>query len=324
VENPAPEIYLVEKKDVGKRLDVFLAEVTGLTRSQIGKIIVQGQVKVGGKVVVKAGYKLRLQENVTFTPPRPQEPELTPEPIPLDVLYEDEHLIVINKSPGLVVHPAPGHFQGTLVHALLYHCPNLSGIGGVKRPGIVHRLDKDTSGVLVVAKDDQSHQGLSHQFKERMVKKQYVALVFGIPTESQGKIDFSLGRHPKNRKKFSIHTKKPRMAVTLWQLKEKFAYASLLLCEPKTGRTHQIRVHLAAIGHPILGDPIYFRKSRLNQIKSKTLRTLLWQAPRLMLHAWRLEFVHPVNQKIMAFEAPLPSDMLRFIQQLRSQRGNHV
>lgn len=319
-----PEIYLIEEKDAGKRLDIFLAAVTGLSRSQIEKIIAQGQVKVNDKVVTKAGYKLKGEEKIVFTPPCPQALELTPEPIPLDVLYEDEHLIVINKSPGLVVHPAPGHFRGTLVHALLYHCPHLSGIGGVKRPGIVHRLDKDTSGVLVVAKDDQTHQGLSHQFKERVVKKQYLALVFGIPTRSQGKIDFSLGRHPKDRKKISIHTKKPRIAVTLWQLKEKFPYAALLLCEPKTGRTHQIRVHLNAIGHPILGDPIYFRKSKLNQIKSKSLRTLLGQAPRLMLHAWRLEFVHPITQKNMAFEAPLPSDMVTFIQQLRSQKENHA
>ncbi|MDL1970332.1 MAG: RluA family pseudouridine synthase [Candidatus Desulfofervidaceae bacterium] len=319
-----PEVYFIEEKDAGKRLDVFLATVTGLTRSQIGKIIDQAQVKVNDKVVTKAGYKLKLQEKVAFIPPLLQALELTPEPIPLDILYEDEHLIVVNKSPGLVVHPAPGHFQGTLVHALLYHCPNLSGIGGVKRPGIVHRLDKDTSGVLVVAKDDQTHQGLSHQFKERVVKKQYLALVFGIPTRSQGKIDFSLGRHPKDRKKISIRTKKPRIAVTLWQLKEEFSSASLLLCEPKTGRTHQIRVHLAVIGHPILGDPIYFRKSKLNQIKSKSLRTLLWQVPRLMLHAWRLEFMHPVTQKNMTFEAPLPSDMVTFIQQLRSQKENHA
>ncbi|HEC49722.1 MAG TPA: RluA family pseudouridine synthase, partial [Candidatus Desulfofervidus auxilii] len=199
--------FFCSSNHVGKRLDIFLTELTGLTRSQIKKAIVQGLVKVNDKIVTKANYKLKGKERVVFSPLPPVELDITPEPIPLDIIYEDEDLVVLNKPPGLVVHPAPGHLKGTLVHALLYHCNHLSGIGGVKRPGIVHRLDKDTSGLMLVAKNDVAHQELSQQFKERIIKKQYLALVFEIPKEKTGVIDFSLGRHPKERKKISIKTK---------------------------------------------------------------------------------------------------------------------
>jgi len=311
------QIHIVEEKDAAKRLDVFLAEVTGITRSQIQKAITEGLVKIDERVVSKANYRLKPGQKIVFVPPIPQESELNPEAIPLDILYEDKHLIVVNKAAGMVVHPAPGHEQGTLVHALLHHCQDLSGIGGVKRPGIVHRLDKDTSGVLLVAKNDVAHLELSRQFKERLIEKEYLCLVLGVPEKGKGVIDFPIGRHPTDRKKFSIHTQKPRDALTLWELKEAFSYCSLLLCQPKTGRTHQIRVHLTAIGHPILGDPLYLRKSRLSKIPDKAMRALLKQTPRLMLHAWRVRFTHPISGERMEFVAPLPEDMTVFIEKIK-------
>ena len=309
--------FFCSSNHVGKRLDIFLTELTGLTRSQIKKAIDQGRVEVNDKIVTKANYKLKGKERVVFSPLPPGELDITPEPIPLDIIYEDEDLVVLNKPPGLVVHPAPGHLKGTLVHALLYHCNHLSGIGGVKRPGIVHRLDKDTSGLMLVAKNDVAHQELSQQFKERIIKKQYLALVFEIPKGKTGVIDFSLGRHPKERKKISIKTKNPRSALTSWQRKETFPHSALLLCEPQTGRTHQIRVHLSSIGHPILGDPIYFRKSKIKQIPLKKVRQIFQQIPRPMLHSWQIEFIHPGIREKMKFEAPLPADMKEVINSLK-------
>jgi len=314
---PNLQIYIVEEKDAAKRLDVFLAEVTGITRSQIQKAITEGLVKIDERIVSKANYRLRPGQKIVFVPPILQESELNPEAIPLEILYEDKHLIVVNKPAGMVVHPAPGHEQGTLVHALLHHCQDLSGIGGVRRPGIVHRLDKDTSGVLLVAKNDAAHLELSRQFKERLIEKEYLCLVLGIPETRKGIIDFPIGRHPTDRKKFSVYTKKPRDALTLWELKEAFSYCSLLLCQPKTGRTHQIRVHLTAIGRPILGDPLYLRKSRLSKIPDKDIRALLKQTPRLMLHAWRVRFTHPISGEKMEFVAPLPEDMTVFTEKIK-------
>ena len=309
--------FFCSSNHVGKRLDIFLTELTGLKRSQIKKAIDQGRVEVNDKIVTKTHYKLKEKDRVVFSPLPPVELDMTPEPIPLDILYQDEDIVVLNKPPGMVVHPAPGHLKGTLVHALLYHCNHLSGIGGVKRPGIVHRLDKDTSGLMVVAKNDVAHQELSQQFKERIIKKQYLALVFEIPKEKTGVIDFSLGRHPKERKKISIKTKKPRSALTSWQIKKRLPHSALLLCEPQTGRTHQIRVHLSSIGHPILGDPIYFRKSKIKQIPSKKVRQIFQQIPRLMLHSWQLQFIHPITKEDMKFEAPLPADMKEVINSLK-------
>jgi len=311
------KVYKCDAESGGKRLDIFLTQLTGLTRSQVQKAIEQGKVKVNDKFITKASYKIKEGEIITFSPPDIEVPKLKPEPVPLEILYEDEYLIVINKPSGLVVHPAPGHYHGTLVHGLLYHCPSLMGVGSEKRPGIVHRLDKETSGVLIVAKNNNVHQHLSWQFKERMIKKKYLALVFGVPQRKRGEINLSIGRHPKDRKKISIHTKKPRFAFTYWELKEVFPYSALLLCEPKTGRTHQIRVHLCAIGHPILGDSLYFRKSKLNQIKFESIRNIFRKVPRLMLHASSIEFLHPVINKKMKFEATLPHDMQEFINSLK-------
>ncbi len=311
------QTYTVTVKNEHKRLDLFLAEVSGIARSQIQRAIREGLVKVDDKVVLKPNYRLKNNQSVFFTPLPPEESKLEPEDIPLDILFEDEHIIVVNKPSGLVVHPAPGHFTGTLVHALLNHCHDLSGIGGVKRPGIVHRLDKDTSGVLLVAKHDKAHLDLSEQFKNRIIQKQYLCVVLGQPNQTWGEVNFPIGRHPTNRKKFSIHTKTPREALTLWRLREGYKYCSLLLCLPKTGRTHQIRVHLTAIGHPIIGDPLYLKKSRLGKIEDKKVRLILKQTPRLMLHAWRISFIHPISGKEMQFEAPIPDDMKKLIQEIK-------
>ncbi|HDM25013.1 MAG TPA: RluA family pseudouridine synthase [Thermoplasmatales archaeon] len=301
----------------GKRIDVFLKELTGLSRSQIQRAIHQKRVKVNQITVIKSSYRLKEGDIIIFSSPQNEPITLEPEPIPLEIVYEDEHLIVLNKPSGMVVHPAPGHYKSTLVHGLLYHCPELMGVGSEKRPGIVHRLDKETSGVLVVAKTSIAHQCLSLQFKERIVEKEYLALVFGVPTRKKGEIGLSVGRHPKDRKRISIHTKKPRFALTYWELKEVFPFTALLLCKPKTGRTHQIRVHLCAIGHPILGDSLYFRKSKLNEIKSKPVRDFLRRTPRLMLHALSIKFMHPVTGEKKKFEAPLPHDMYEFMQTLK-------
>jgi 23S rRNA pseudouridine1911/1915/1917 synthase len=241
------------------------------------------------------------------------------EPLPLDILYEDPHLLVVNKAAGLVVHPAAGHASGTLVHGILYHCPDLEGIGAEKRPGIVHRLDKDTSGIMVVAKNARAHDDLSRQFKARSIEKHYLALVVGSPKADNGRIDLPIGRHPVERKKMSARSRRGREALTLWQVRERFIGATLIDVELKTGRTHQIRVHCQAMGFPILGDPIYGRKGAAKQI---TAGNPAWQAvfqsaARQMLHAHRLGFKHPADDRPLSFEAPLPADMADLLEKLR-------
>jgi len=214
-----------------------------------------------------------------------------------------------------VVHPAPGHHSGTLVNALLYHCPKLNGIGGALRPGIVHRLDKDTSGVLVVAKNDSTHIHLSKQFRSRQVKKKYLALVYGKLESDSGSVSFPIGRHPVDRKKMSTNSRKSREAETTWQIRERFEAASLIEVNLKTGRTHQIRVHCAAIRHPVVGDKVYGpRKRGKNIIYDKNL---IESIPRQMLHAWRIELTHPKTEEMVSFEAPIPSDMQTLITVLR-------
>ncbi|MBU4186274.1 MAG: RluA family pseudouridine synthase, partial [Proteobacteria bacterium] len=241
----------------------------------------------------------------------PPEPVLSePEPHDIDILYEDTHIIIINKEPGLVVHPAPGHNKGTLVNRLLYHCPELEGIGGKLRPGIVHRLDKDTSGTMVVAKNDAAHINLAAQFKSRKIKKIYLALVHGVVKSESGSISLPIGRHPSDRKKISTVSRKSRSAKTFWKVIERFNGATFLELDLKTGRTHQIRVHCAAINHPIVGDPVYGGK--------KAAKKLPTSVPRQMLHAWQLEFTHPATGEVMSFESPIPQDMEKVIEMLRN------
>ncbi|OAG28631.1 RluA family pseudouridine synthase [Thermodesulfatator autotrophicus] len=296
--------------DEGKRLDSFLAEkIPEITRSQAKKLIESRHVKVNENIVEKPKYKIKADEKIEVIVPAPKPLEIKPEKeVPFEILYEDKHLAVINKPPGVVVHPGAGHYEGTLVHGLLARLKDLSGIGGELRPGIVHRLDKDTSGLLVVAKDDPTHQALTQMFKDRQVKKVYLALVHGVPRLAAGKIEKPIGRHPVNRQKMSVHAKSGREAITFYRIREKFSKAALLEVEPKTGRTHQIRVHLAFIGYPIVGDELY-GGARPHGPKAR----------RQMLHAFRLEFKHPVTGEDLAFEAPLPEDFEELLNELRQK-----
>ncbi|QTA91804.1 RluA family pseudouridine synthase [Desulfonema magnum] len=307
----------VTEHDAGKRADTIVASyVSGCSRTLAAALILRGEIRVQG-AVKKPGYKLKAGDEIRGHIPPPEPVPFEPEPIGLDILYEDGHLIVINKPPGLVVHPAPGHYTGTLVNALLYHCPDLEGIGGKLRPGIVHRLDKDTSGALVVAKNADAQECLASQFKSREVKKTYLALVHGEPRTDSGVILLPIGRHPVHRKKMSTFSKKGRAAETSWKIRERFQEAALLKIRLKTGRTHQIRVHCAAIHHPVIGDDVYCTRKRGKNLP-KNLSLLIQSAPRQMLHAWHLEFTHPVTEKKMCFESPLPNDMDSLLNALRN------
>ncbi len=282
-----------------KRLDIFLTEVqTDITRSYIKKLIEAGRVTVNDSPA-KAHYKLKESDRVEVEVPDPEPLEVKPEPISINIVYEDASLIVIDKPPGMVVHPAPGHSGGTLVNALLHHCQDLAGIGGVERPGIVHRLDKDTSGLIVAAKTEASMQSLTRQFKERDIHKVYLALAKGTLESKTGTIDVPIGRHKTHRKKMSTHTSTGREAQTRFEVIRQLDGFTYLRLFPKTGRTHQIRVHLASIGHPILGDRLY----------GGTLGPKLPQIARQALHAHRLELTHPITGKPMQLESPLPPDM---------------
>ncbi len=291
--------YEIEPACQKLRLDVYLAEVQEeISRSFIRKLIDSKRVQVNG-IPGKAGYKLKVGDHIHFEIPDPVPLELEPEDIPLNIIYEDAHLLVIDKPAGMVVHPSPGHSQGTLVNALLHHCGEQLAIGGVERPGIVHRLDKDTSGLIVVAKTDSAFQGLSHQFKSREIKKEYLAIVHGHLKEKSGVMDFPIGRHRVHRKKMAAIAQ-GRSAETRYQVLKEFENYSLVQAFPKTGRTHQIRVHFSNLGHAILGDPLYGRG--LPRSLSNTIS-------RQALHASRLTLTHPETGKLLQFMAKLPSDM---------------
>jgi len=293
------------------RLDRFLAEaLPDLTRSQIKRLIDQGAVSLDGEAA-KAGQQLRGGERISLVLPEPVPAKALPEPIPLSVLYEDEALIVVNKPAGLVVHPAPGHCGGTLVNALLYHCQDLAGIGGELRPGIVHRLDRQTSGVLVVSKHDQAHLALARQFKRHTIRRRYRALVHGLVEASRGTLDRQIGRHPVHRKKMSVHCRQGRRAVTHWQVLRRFEQDRLSLLELslETGRTHQIRVHLSALGHPVVADPLY-GNPRLERGRSDTrLEGLIRELDRHFLHARLLGFEHPETGEYLELQAPMPPEL---------------
>jgi 23S rRNA pseudouridine1911/1915/1917 synthase len=305
----------VEPADSGKRLDLYIAAlIPECSRSVAATLIRNGEIKIQGSVR-KPGYRVRAGDEVHGHIPPPAPILSKPEPIPIDILFEDDYIIVVNKQPGLVVHPAPGHYSGTLVNGLLYHCPFLEGIGSALRPGIVHRLDKDTSGVLVVAKNDMAHQHLAKLFKSRRIRKNYLALVYGTMASDAGTISLPIGRHPMDRKKMSTKSNKTRVAVTTWRIKERFEPASLIDLDLKTGRTHQIRVHCAAIHHPIIGDPVYGRKNTWRNIAHG--QDLFGSINRQMLHSWRLKFSHPATWEPVCFEAPMPPDMQNVIDALR-------
>jgi len=287
--------FIVPKEDARVRLDRFLArELPEHSRSRIQQLIRIGFVRLNG-ATTRPRQLLRTGDKIEVTEPPPEKIETRPEPIPLDVLFEDNDLIVINKPAGLVVHPGAGHREHTLVNALLSHCPTLSGIGGKERPGIVHRLDKDTSGCLVVAKNDATHRELSRQFAERIVEKIYLALVAGKLCKQTGVIEEKVGRHPAHRQRMSVASPRGRAAKTEYRVIRTGDKASLIECRLHSGRTHQVRVHLHHLGHPVLGDKVY--ASRLAK-----------DFPRQMLHAWKLGFRHPGSREWKNFEAPLPDD----------------
>lgn len=316
VESLMPIItHTVTDKHVGKRLDIYIGHYEPqVSRNRIQTLIREGRALVDRKTE-KPGYKVKLGENISIDLPEKKVHEVLPEPIPLSVIFEDSTMIVLNKPPNLVVHPAPGNFTGTLVNALLHHYGSLpsSGTGPQaierERAGIVHRLDKDTSGVMVVARTQEALRSLSAQFKARVVKKRYCALVAGVIKKGSGTIEAGLGRHVKERKKISVHTNKAREAVTLYKVRERFRNATLVEVEIKTGRTHQIRVHMAHIGHPVLGDCTY------GGAKLARIGELL--IPRQMLHAESLSLLHPATGHPMTFSAPPPQDMAGVIERLR-------
>lgn len=300
------------------RLDVFLSSrLAGLSRSRIQSLIKSENVKVNN-LPSKPSYRLRKRDRISYSIPAPASQVPDPEAVEFDIIHEDHSLLVLNKPPGLVVHPAPGHNTGTLVHGLLKRCGDLSEIGGVERPGIVHRLDKDTSGLLVVAKTDRAHSFLAEQFKSGRVKKQYAALVHGQISPDEGRIDFHIARHPTRRKQMSVTLNGGRRALTLWRVIEKFKSGfSLLSISIKTGRTHQIRVHLSHIGHPVVGDTVYGHGRKFWKRHVLCKKGVLPSVNRQMLHAKLLGFVHPDQERYLEFEAPLPDDMKYMVNALK-------
>ena len=305
-----------------ERLDTYLCEcLPEISRSQLKKLIDNKQILLNG-TPVKASLKLKGGESILVNLPEPEPIEAIPEDIPLDILYEDQDLIVINKPAGMVVHPAAGHSQGTLVNALLHHCDDLAGIGGELRPGIVHRIDKDTSGVLVATKNDQSHQHLAEQFKQHSIDRHYMALIHGCPDQDSGTIDQPLGRHPLQRKKMSGKARNAKRAVTHWKVLKRYPGERLCLIELKleTGRTHQIRVHFAEMNLPLVADPLYGSKSKLAAIKDPKLKKLIAQLPGQALHAQRLGFIHPRTGKHLEFSCKMPDTLSHLINYLDQQQ----
>ena len=294
--------------DAGQRLDRWLAGQAGApSRSALQGLMEAGFVRRNGAPANKKD-KLAAGDRITLTLPDPQPIEAQPQNIPLDIVYEDDHLLVVNKPKGMVVHPAPGNPDGTLVNALLYHCRGrLSGVGGAIRPGIVHRIDKDTSGLLVVAKDDLTHQGLSEQMAVHAIHRVYHAVVYGNIRQDTGTIEAPIGRDPRDRKRMAVTPGQGKRACTHWQVLERFGRFTLLACRLETGRTHQIRVHMAHIGHPLAGDPVYGPRSVIRELQGQCL------------HAKELGFRHPVTGQELRFDSPLPAYFTTFLERLRKE-----
>jgi len=310
--------FTATQSEAGHRLDtVIVARLPTLSRSRASRLIRAGHIRVNGHIR-KPGYLTKPGDVVQSEIPSPEPIICRPEAIPLSILHEDSDVIVLNKPPGLVVHPGAGHKSRTLVNALLFHCPDLEGIGGDLRPGLVHRLDKDTSGTLVVAKNDMAHESLSHQFKKHQVQKRYLALVYGDVKASAGVIDLPIGRHPTDRKKMSTESRRSRLTETRWKVKKAFFGVTLLEIDLKTGRTHQVRVHCAAIGHPVVGDATYGRKRGWKDLPSRQTQEVVGTVRRQMLHAWQLTFLHPRTEQSMSFESPVAKDMASVLDALRT------
>ena len=300
--------YSVKADVEGERVDKYLSEyLDDLTRNRIQKLMDDKMITVNGKEV-KSNYKLKMDDEILIRIPEAMEPNILPEDIPLDIVYEDEDVIVVNKPKGMVVHPAPGHYTGTLVNALMFHCRNnLSGINGVLRPGIVHRIDMDTTGLLVACKNDYAHNFIANQLKEHSSTRKYRAICYNSIKEDEGTVDAPIGRHPTDRKKMAINYKNGRNAVTHYKVIERFGKFSYIECQLETGRTHQIRVHMASLNHPLLGDEIYGPKTCPFKLQGQTL------------HAGVLGFVHPRTKEYMEFEAPLPEYFIKLLDLVRTK-----
>lgn len=299
------ETVTAETEDAGTRADVFLAAKLGVSRSNMQKLLEDGRVKRGEKII-KANYKVRAGEMFVVDIPEPEPIEAVPENIPLDIIYEDDDVVVLNKARGMVVHPAPGNYTGTLVNALLYHCSNLSGINSAIRPGIVHRLDKDTSGIMIVAKNDAAHISLSQQIQSKTAVRTYLAVVRGNIKTDSGTIETQIARDKTDRKKMAVVKDGGRDAITDYEVLERFGKYTLVRCKLRTGRTHQIRVHMEYLGYPLVGDPKYSPMKTPFGIKGQAL------------HSHTLEFTHPRTGERMKFEAPLPEDMHKIITRLHN------
>lgn len=300
--------FIISSDDAGIRIDKFLSEhIEEISRSQIATLIDDRKVSVNSKPISKS-YKLSLSDIVSVTVPEPVELEAIPENIPLDIVYEDDDIIVVNKPKGMVVHPAAGNFTGTLVNALLYHCQgNLSGINGVLRPGIVHRIDKNTSGLLVVAKSDIAHKSLSEQIKDHSMTREYRAVIYGHLKDEEGSVDAPIGRSSIDRKRMCVTDKNSKNAVTHYKVKEDFKEFSYISCVLETGRTHQIRVHMSYIGHPLAGDDVYGPKKIITELSGQCL------------HAIKLGFIHPVSGEYMEFTSDLPEYFEKFLNKIRNK-----
>lgn len=293
--------FMIDSYSEDLRLDIYLSEnIKDKSRSYIQNLIKSEKVLINGNTK-KGSYKLKLNDEVEVEIPENEKLDVEPENIPIDIVYEDRDVIVVNKAQGMVVHPAPGNYSGTLVNALLYHCTDLSGINGVLRPGIVHRIDKDTSGILVVAKNDMAHKKLAEQLKEHSMNRIYNALVEGVLKEDTGTIDKPLGRHPNQRIKMAV-VKDGRRAVTHYKVLNRYKNNTLIECKLETGRTHQIRVHMSSIGHPIVGDPVYGFSKQKFKLEGQ------------MLHAKKLGFIHPSTNKYMEFDSELPEYFKKIIE----------
>jgi 23S rRNA pseudouridine1911/1915/1917 synthase len=301
-EDFAYEEWITVETEPGTRLDICLTEKLGASRSLMQNLIEDGRVLVNDD---KANYRIREEDRIVVSIPKPRELDVVPQDIDLDIIYEDDDLLVVNKPQGMVVHPAPGAWEGTLVNALLYHCKDLSGINGVIRPGIVHRIDKDTSGLLVVAKNDEAHHKLAEQLKDHKMQRSYLAIVHGVLSEPSGTINAPIGRDSKDRKKMAVVFKNSRSAVTHYYIEERFLGYTKLKAVLETGRTHQIRVHMAYIQHPVLGDPLYGPKKNIFGLTAQAL------------HAHTLAFLHPRTGEMMEFEVEPPQVFLEVVDKLR-------
>ncbi|HEV3165988.1 MAG TPA: RluA family pseudouridine synthase [Isosphaeraceae bacterium] len=320
-----PSDFVVKARMVGKRIDAYLASrFPDYSRSVIQKVMAAAAVLVNGETV-KASYKVRLDDHIRVWLPELADEIPTPEDIPLAIVFEDPAFVVVNKGAGMVTHPAKGHWSGTLVNALQFHFDSLSTIAGAHRPGIVHRLDRDTTGLLIVAKDDNAHRLLAQQFEQRSIRKEYLAVVSGVPERDSDYIERTIGFHPTNREKMAIRNPEDggKEAVTFYEVLERFRGFALVRCKPETGRTHQLRVHLAHIGHPIVADKAYSGRDKL--VLADLLGTEAADADRVLidrqaLHAHTLRLQHPLTGRELSFTAPLPDDMTRILDALRTHR----